>query len=70
MSEPRGMSEKELEKVMLDAMERAGTDKALIHAFKKTGRLVTEENSKHLTQAEIDEWNAAIEEGERLYPKK
>lgn len=63
------MSEKELESEMVQMMERAGTDKALIHAFKKTGRLVTEENSKNLTQEEIDEWNAAVEEGERLYPK-
>lgn len=70
MREPRGMTEKELQKVMLETMERAGTDKALIHAFKKTGRLVTAENSKNLTQAEIDEWNAAVEEGERLYPKE
>jgi len=56
------MSEEELKAVMLDLMKRAGADPALIYAFEKTGRLVSEENAKQLSDEDIAEWNAAIEE--------
>jgi len=48
-------------------MKRAGTDPAFIYAFKKTERLVTEENKQFLTEAELKEWDEAIKE---YYSKK
>lgn len=37
----------------------------MIYAFEKTGRLVTEENQDLLTEAELMEWEAAIDEYEQ-----
>jgi hypothetical protein len=39
-------------------------DPAIIHAYEKTGRLVTEENQHLLSEMDLAEWNAAIEEYE------
>lgn len=39
-----------------------GVPAQLIYAMKKTGRIVTEENKKFLTPAELEEWNDAIAE--------
>ena len=47
---------------MIEAMKKAGIDPAIIHATEKTGRLVTEDNQHFLSDMEINEWNAAIEE--------
>lgn len=50
----------------IDAMYQiillAGIDPAFAYAFRKTGRLLTEENVGSLTPAELAEWNEAIEE--------
>jgi hypothetical protein len=40
----------------------AGIDPAFAYAFRKTGRLLTEENVGSLTPAELAEWNEAIDE--------
>jgi len=53
-----------MEHEMVELMKEAGVNPAIIHALEKTGRLVTEENQHLLTDAELDEWNAAIEEYE------
>jgi hypothetical protein len=45
-------------------MQKAGTPPVLIHAFKKTGRMLSKEGLKNLTKAERDEWFAAIDEFE------
>lgn len=47
---------------MSQMMEQAGIDPALIYAFQKTGRIVSEENMGQLTDAEIGEWQDAIDE--------
>ena len=47
---------------MIEAMKEAGIDPAIIYATEKTGRLVTEDNQHFLSDIEIDEWKAAIEE--------
>jgi hypothetical protein len=49
---------------MIEAMKQAGIDPAIIYATEKTGRLVTEGNMDRLSDLELDEWNAAIEEYE------
>ena len=52
----------DIEKTMVDIMERAGVNPAHIYAFKKTGRLVTSWNKDKLTDAELREWQTAVEE--------
>lgn len=60
---------------MVEIMKAAGIDPAKIHAFEKTGRLVSEDNQSLLTDDELAEWEAAVEEyesesdsGEPEYP--
>ena len=48
-------------------MEEAGIDPAMIYAFKKTGRIVTEENMKFLSEKDLEEWQAAIDEFEEKF---
>ena len=40
------------------------------HAYEKTGRLVTEDNQHLLSDADLDEWQAAIEEYEMKRRKR
>ncbi len=58
--EPRPMVEEVLEQKMLEALHTAGIRPAIIYAFQKTGRLVTYENRKQLTKAELKEWTDAV----------
>lgn len=53
-----------IEHKTVEAMKEAGLDPALIYAYEKTGRLVTEDNQHLLSHADLDEWEAAIEEYE------
>jgi hypothetical protein len=46
-------------------MKAAGLDPALIHAFEKTGLLVTEQNHRLIPENDLAEWDAAIEEYRR-----
>ena len=52
----------EIEAMMTEVMEQAGSDPAFIYAFKKTGRIVTTWNKDKLTDDELWEWQRAIEE--------
>jgi hypothetical protein len=51
-----------VEHEMVQAMKKAGLDPALIYAFEKTGRIVTEDNQHLLSDADLTEWQAAIQE--------
>jgi len=53
-----------LEHITVQAMKEAGLDPTFIYAYEKTGRIVTEENQHLLSEADLDEWDAAIEEYE------
>ena len=53
---------KEMTDMMYHLILDAGIDPALAYAYRKTGRLLTKENRKYLTRAELSEWNDAIEE--------
>jgi hypothetical protein len=54
-----------LEAEMVQAMRKAGVDPAIIYAFEKTdGLLVTEQNQHLISQADLDAWQAAIDEYE------
>ena len=56
-----------LETALLEAMHRAGVHPALIHAYQRTGRIVAAENMEHLTQEELEEWHAAVDEWYELH---
>lgn len=47
-----------------EAMELVGIDPALIHAFRATGFLPTEQTLDLFSAEDLAEWNAAIEEFE------
>jgi hypothetical protein len=47
---------------LLQAAGDAGIDPALIYAMNKTGRIITEDNARFLTDAELQEWNDAVTE--------
>jgi hypothetical protein len=59
-----------VEHKMVEAMKEAGIDPAIIHAYEKTGRLVTEDNRHLLSEADLAEWAAAVEEYEARHRKK
>jgi len=58
-----------VEAEMVDIMTQAGMDPALIYAFEKTGRIVTEENKNKLTDPGLTEWSEAVDEYRRLADK-
>ena len=67
--EPRPFSEQQMgqmDALLLQAMQQVGIDPAKIYAWKRTGRLVSEENWKHLTREERAEWQAALHEYDEL----
>lgn len=53
-----------MEHQMIEAMKEAGIDPAIIYATEQTGRLVSEDNMHLLSDAELQEWEDAIEEYE------
>jgi hypothetical protein len=46
----------------LQAAGDSGIDPAIVYAMNKTGRIVTETNVHFLTDAELQEWNDAVDE--------
>ena len=67
--EPRPFSEQQIgqmDALLLQAMQQTGLDPAKIYTWKRTGRLVTEQNWKQLTREERAEWQAALEEYDEL----
>src|SRR6266849_6810385 len=53
-----------VEHMTVQAMKEAGIDPAIIYAYEKTGRLVTDDNQHLLSEADLAEWDDAIEEYE------
>ena len=51
-----------VEHEMVQAMQKIGVDPALIYAFEKTGLIVSEDNQNLLSDADLAEWEAAVEE--------
>ncbi len=56
------MSDGEHEKVMIDILTEINVNPAIIYAYRKTQRLVTEQNIRKLTDLDIKEWQDAIDE--------
>lgn len=50
---------------MLGAMPQTGLDPAVIYAFKRTDRMVTDGNKHLLSKKELRRWNDAIDEYHR-----
>jgi hypothetical protein len=48
-----------LEAMMVEDMKAAGLDPAFIHAFEKTGLLVTQQNQHLIPEKDLAEWDAA-----------
>jgi len=48
------------EHFVVEAMKKAGLDPAVIHAFEKTGLLVTEANEHLISDVDRAEWDAAV----------
>ena len=59
-----------LEAMMVEEMKAAGMDPAFIYAFEKTGLLVSEQNQHLISDEDLAEWDAAIEEYEAKQKKK
>jgi hypothetical protein len=57
----------ELRSQAVEIMQRAGIDPALIYAYRKTGLMVTEDNKSLLSERDLAEWNAAIDEYDSGY---
>lgn len=51
-----------VEHIISQAMKQVGVDPAVIYAFEKTRLIVTNLNQHLLNDADLDEWNAAIDE--------
>jgi hypothetical protein len=63
---PRPVDHDKLRDATVQAMVAAGIDPRLIYAFTRTGLLVTEENLERLDARARREWQAALEEYDRL----
>jgi hypothetical protein len=55
-------SQEDTWRALVQAAGASGIDPALVYAINKTGRIVTEQNMRFLTDAEIHEWNDAVDE--------
>jgi hypothetical protein len=55
-------SQEETWSALVQAAGESGMDPALVYAINKTGRIVTEQNMKFLTDADLQEWNDAVDE--------
>lgn len=49
------------------AGDRAALPAAYVYAIEKTGLIVTEANMHLLSEADLDQWQAAVEEGEEIH---
>lgn len=47
-------------------MREVGVSEALIYAYRKTGRIVTDKNKNLLSDLELQEWDNAIKEYESI----
>ena len=55
-------SDDEYDAAVTKAMEHAGVAPEVIYAFRKTGRIITEENAKFVPAAALEAWQHAIDE--------
>jgi hypothetical protein len=66
---PQSLSDESADVVwssLLQAAGDSGIDPALVYAMNKTGRIVTQQNMRFLTDADLQEWNDAVDEYHRM----
>jgi len=56
-----------LEAILSEAMKQAGVDPAAVYAFEKTGFILSTENKHLMSDAQLAEWDAAVDEYHRLH---
>ena len=54
---------------LLEVMRAAGTPGELIHAYEKTGFMLTEENHHLFSRRDLRAWRKAIRDYRRLHPR-
>jgi integrase len=65
-ADPRQLDEQSLVATVEAAMRAAGIDAAKIHAYRRTGMLVTSENLGQWSAEDLDDWQAALDEYESM----
>ncbi len=68
--QPRPMDDARLDAMLVEALRHAGADPAYIHAYKRTGMLITTDNLKRWRKREREEFWEALEEWERLWKRR
>ncbi len=63
--EPRPLDPAQLQSELVAAMRESGVHEAVIHAFKKTGLIVSGENVSMFSPSDLAEYEAAINEYSR-----
>ena len=61
-SEPRLLDGEQMELDVAAIMQKADADPAMIHAWRKTGMIVTDMNSDQFSAVDLAEWQDAIDE--------
>ena len=69
-TEPRPLGDQSLVDTVAAAMEKAGIDHAKIHAYRRTGMLLTSDNLDQWSAEDLDEWEAALDEYEALEARR
>jgi hypothetical protein len=69
-AEPRALDDATVAAQMVAAMTQAGVAPAIIHAYRRTGRIVTLDNVTQLSDDDLAEWQAAIEEYRSLEERR
>ena len=70
VADPRPLDPDVLVATIVTAMEKAGIDPAKVHAYRRTGMLVTRENLAQWSPEDLGEWQAALEEYEALAARR
>ncbi len=63
---PQPLDMDEMTALVVEAMAKAGVEPTRIYAYRKTGLIVTEENLHLLSEQDLAEWEAAIQEYEEM----
>jgi len=63
---PQALNPDNLVATVAAAMEQAGLDPAKIHAYRRTGMLITTENLSQWSAEDLAEWQAALDEYQTL----
>ena len=68
--EPRPMDPAKLDATITEAMKDVGIPPAFIHAYRRTGMLITEDNFTRWRKRELEEFREALDEWERLWGRR